>query len=308
MQGELIALAALAMFATNIIVIRLASTRLALDAGYVIAVAVNVVGAALMFGVERLFASTPIAWDWLGTFHFTLGGVFSTYFGRWFMLESIARLGPSRASAFQVSSPVFTLAIAWLFLGERLSIDVLIAMAIAGAGLLLVSLSRQSVAPKVSAGAPRASRWQRLVQSGFLLGCGASAAYAISNVFRGAGIRQWNEAILGVLIGSVAGFAMQLVLGKNLRTVFRGIGSARNRDGIRLFVAAGVLTTAAQVCVILAMARSPVAVVSLITLCTPVLVFPLSYFVLKNEEKINARTVIGALLIIAGIGAILSRT
>ena len=101
---------------------------------------------------------------------------------------------------------------------------------------------------------------------------------------------------------------MQLVLGKNVCTVFQGIGSAKNRDGIRLFVATGVLTLGAQVCVILAMARSPVAVVSLITLCTPVLVFPLSYFVLKNEEKINARTVIGALLIIAGIGAILSRT
>ena len=249
-----------------------------------------------------------MAWDWMGTFYFALGGIFSTYFGRWFMLESIARLGPSRASAFQVSSPVFTLAIAWLFLGERLSVDVLLAMAVAGVGLLLVSLSRPSVAPKSAIDTPKTSPWQRLVRSGFLLG--------LRRVGRLRGEQRLPRRRDPPMERSDFGRAARLDRG--IRDATRpgkepahGFPRDRRRgrivSGILLFVATGVLTICAQVCVILAMARSPVAVVSLITLCTPVLVFPLSYFVLKNEEKINARTMIGALLIIAGIGAILAR-
>lgn len=53
---------------------------------------------------------------------FVLAGLFSTYFGRWFMLESIARLGAARTSVFQVTSPLFTVIIAWAFLGERLGL------------------------------------------------------------------------------------------------------------------------------------------------------------------------------------------
>ena len=36
------------------------------------------------------------------------------YLGRCFLTESIGRLGPAKASAFQVSSLLFTAVIAWL--------------------------------------------------------------------------------------------------------------------------------------------------------------------------------------------------
>ena len=50
---------------------------------------------------------------------------------------------------------------------------------------------------------------------------------------------------------------------------------------------------------------APVSVVALITLCTPLLVFPASYFLLKNDEGINPRTVVGAALTLAGIAMII---
>ena len=65
-----------------------------------------------------------------------------------------------------------------------------------------------------------------------------------------------------------------------------------------------MLTIVAQVCTIAAMKLAPVAVVALITLCTPLVVFPISYFLLGNDERINARTLVGAALTLAGIAMI----
>jgi len=48
----------------------------------------------------------------------------------------------------------------------------------------------------------------------------------------------------------------------------------------------------------------PVSIVALITLCTPLVVFPVSYFFLGNDERINARTLIGAALTLSGIALI----
>ena len=72
-----------------------------------------------------------------------------------------------------------------------------------------------------------------------------------------------------------------------------------------LFAISGVLTISAQMCVIAAMRHAPVAVVALITLCTPLLVFPLSYFVLKNQERIGVTTLAGGALALASIALLI---
>ena len=313
MKGELLTLAALAMFSTNIILTRVAAARLSLNAGFLIVVSVNIAFAALLFGVQQATRHDTLRWDSQGVVLFALAGLFATYLGRWFIMESIARLGPAKASAFQISSPLFTFLIAWLFLGERLRATAVLAMALTAAGLLLVSLS--GMQPSAVAGAdstgPKPGRVRRAraglktwLRSGVLLAVGSSAAYAVGNVLRGAAIRQWNEAVLGALIGALAGIALHLMFGTDHVNVLRSLRGA-DRTGVVLFAFSGVLTISAQMCVIVAMRATPVAVVALITLCTPLLVFPLSYFLLRNDEGINGRTLMGAVLTLAGISAII---
>jgi drug/metabolite transporter (DMT)-like permease len=60
-------------------------------------------------------------------------------------------------------------------------------------------------------------------------------------------------------------------------------------------------------CVIAAMRHAPVAVVALITLCTPLLVFPLSYMLLENQERIGVTTVAGGALTLVGVAALVLR-
>ena len=306
-MGELLAVAALSMFASNIIVSKIGAGRIALNAGYLIAVSVNVLASALLLAIDMAVRHRMPTWDLTGVLLFMGAGLFATYLGRWFILESIARLGPAKASAFQVSSPLFTAAIAWVALGERIGAVAVLGIVTAIAGLMLVSVpggTRKQGSATVAR--PDAS-WRRWLGSGLVLGVGSSAAYAMGNVFRGAAIRQWNELALGVLIGALTGLALQLALGKGQREVVRSLSTA-DRRGVLLFVASGVLTIGGQLLTVAAMAFTPVAVVSLITLCTPLVVFPASYFLLGNEEGIGWRTVAGGVLTLVGIAAVVLTT
>jgi drug/metabolite transporter (DMT)-like permease len=311
-KGEVLAIGALFFYATNIVLVKVASARLSLNAGYLISVAVNVGFAALLFAAELLLRTLPLDWDWRGFLLFAGAGVFSTYLGRWFNFEAIMRLGPARASTFQVSSPLFAVLMAWLWLGERLPPSTIVAMLVTIAGLLLVSLPRGALSRfgvgRRAAGEASGSRnrWTTILHSGALLGLASSAAYAVGYVLRGAGIRQWDEAVLGTLLGAMAGMALQLLFGKDTLSTLRGLRTL-DRRGVVLFAIGGVLTICAQTSVVVALRYVPVAVVALITLCTPLVVFPLSYFMLRNQEQITIRTLVGGALTLAGIAVLVLR-
>ena len=308
MKGELLALAALALFSLSIIVTRLGSSKLPLNAAYLVTVSVNIAFSALWFGVELLLRRDTLRWDAYAFLLFVVAGGFSTYLGRWFILESITRLGPAKASAFQVSSPLFAFVFAWIFMGERLSATAVFAMILTALGLLLVSLSHaRANAPAAAiigeaggAGGRARARFAALWKSGILLGLGSSVAYAAGNVLRGTAIRIWDEAVLGALIGALSGIALHFVFSSDRINVMRSLRSS-NRAGVVLFAVSGAATIVAQTLVLIAMATTPVAVVALITVCTPLIVFPISYFFLNNEEGINGATLVGGLLTLAGI-------
>ena len=301
MIGIVLAVAVLAMFSANIILARVGVARVAMSIGYTVTLAVNVVFSALVFAVEAVVRDDALQLDMRGVALFAIAGFFTTYLGRWFNFEAIARLGPAKASAFQVSSPLFTFLIALAFLGERLSALALAGMALAIFGLLLVSLSGARTTAGIH---PNTRRWQRWLRSGLAIGAASSAAYAVGNVMRGAGVRQWNEPVAGALIGAITGILLHVALTPRRGGMLREMRKAQ-RAGVAIFAAGGILTITAQMCVIGAMRYAPISVVSLITLCTPLLVFPASYFLLRNEERIDPRAIAGGLLALAGVAMII---
>jgi len=152
----------------------------------------------------------------------------------------------------------------------------------------------------------KGGRWQALVRSGLLIGMTSSAAYAIGNVLRGAGSRRWDEPVLGALIGAVTAIVLQLALTRGNAQTLRLLRGA-DRTGIAMFAVSGAITITAQMCVITAMGYVAIAVVALVTLCTPMLVVPVSYFFLKNQERITGRTIVGGVIVLAGIAALVLR-
>lgn len=320
-MGELLAIVALGMFSANILITRTAASRLNLNFGFLVAVIVNILFASLLLMIQFLFREDALQWNTPGFFLFLLAGFSSTYLGRWLFMGSIVKLGPAKASTFQVSNPLFTVIIAWIFLHENLGSAEYISIPIILTGLFLVSykpeaFSRRSHVSnrddKPIKGAPdkdeyralRRARLRSILRSGIFLAVSGAAAYAVGNVLRGAAIQEWNEPILGGLIGAVSGAALHFVLNPTVRRFWSQLKTASN-TGLLLFSCSGAFTISGQITAIASMRYIPVSIATLITLSTPVLVTPLSYFLLKNEEGIRLLTVVGIVLVLSGISMVI---
>ena len=315
--GYLLAGGALLLFTASILVTKAASSRMDLGLGFLIATSANVFFAALAWGLQLGFGSASLSWNTQAFWMFAAAGAFSTYLGRWFFYESVVRFGPAKASIFQVSSPLFTALMAWLLLGERLGVLVALGMVMTLGGLILVSykpgfFSRRGLTPELPPdGGPAPSTMkfglrQRLLQSVLFLGAGSSLAYAIGNVLRGSAVRSWNEPVLGALIGAVCGLALHLVFSADKGGIAARLRTA-SRSGMALYALIGVTTISAQMCVIASMRYIPLSIATLVTLCTPLLVFPLSHVLFRNQDKVTAATLAGSALTLLGIFIIVVR-
>ena len=309
--GTLLAFAAMLMFASNVLVTKVASARLDVTAGFVISVGVNLLFAMLVFVVELGVRDEPFRWNWAGVAWFAAAGASATYVGRWFFFGAIARLGAAKASLFHISSPAFTAIIAWLALNEQLAFVTWIGVAATVVGLFLVSVPPGALrAPAPStATTPSPTARARLkgwLASGFAVGTGATLAYSVGNVLRGGAVREWNEPIAGAMLGALAAIALHLVIGSDHAALARRIGAAE-RSSVRLYALGGVLTISAQMCMVASMHYVPVAVTTVITMCTPLVVIPASYWLLKNRERLGVATLIGTAVTMGGVLAILVR-
>ena len=150
------------------------------------------------------------------------------------------------------------------------------------------------------------TRWKALLASGFLIGLAATLAYSIGNVLRGASVREWNEPIAGAMLGAAAALALHLVIGSGHRSFVRELFAA-DRTGVSLYALGGVLTISAQMCMIASMRYIPVAVATVITLCTPLVVIPASLWLLRNQERLEPAMLIGTAVTMAGVAAIVLR-
>lgn len=313
MLGEFLAGLALVFYAVNIILAKYGSGRIAVSTGFLVSVAVNVVFSAALALMQLGWRTTPLVWNWHGILFFLLAGVFSTYLGRWFFFESVARFGPARASIFQISVPVFTVLLASVFLGERLPPAALAGLALAVLGLLMVvyipgAFARYRAAPKRAdtAVATRLTVLKWMFQSSVILGFSAGMAYAVGNVLRGSALGNWDEPIIGGLLGAISGIVLHVLSSPRPPLLWQEVKEA-DRRGVMIFAATGVLNISAQILIIASLRYTAVSITTLIASCVPILVIPMSYFLFRNQEIISARTICGTLLALAGITLILLR-
>lgn len=309
-MGELLAAAALVLYSINIVLTKVASARVDIGLGFLLSVAVNVIFSALLLCLQLSVRTTPFIWNWNGFYAFLIAGVFSTYLGRWFFFESVVRFGPARASIFQISAPLFTVIIAWVFLGEQLKAAALAGVFLTVFGLLVVvyvpgvlsGASARKPGPVPLVGSRTPLQW--IFSSSLILGIFAAMSYGAGNVLRGLAVRNWDEPIAGGLLGALSGTVLHLLLGSGSTKLWSNLQKADHK-GMLLFMLTGVINISAQILSIFSLRYIAVSIMTLIACCVPVLVIPMSYVFLKNKEGITLRTVIGATLTLAGITIIL---
>jgi drug/metabolite transporter (DMT)-like permease len=222
---------------------------------------------------------------------FIVAGIFSTYLGRWLVFRSIETIGPSRAAGVQSVSPLITALFGWIFLAETLSGAGIFGIALGIAGLGAISVG---VAPASGAGGmTRTARQNGFVFGSMLFGLGAAAAYSGSNVFRASAVREWDEPLLGTMLGALAGLGALLLAGRNQLAAY--VREIRAQPvGAWTYFAVGALQFVGQVLVIASMKYIPAGLAALISMCTPLVVMPISYFVLRKQEICPAQPFLGS--------------
>jgi len=308
--GELLAVLALLLFSANVFAVRMASTRLAQDVGFMIALGANVVFGVVLIGVDLILREDGFRFDPWGVIMFALGGVCASYLGRRGFFASVQTLGPSRASAIQITNPVFAAVFAWALLGERLGGLEIVLMVVTLTGLLVSSL-RPGDDVSVSSLLPMRSErigalWAAVPVRLLLPAVMSAVAYGAGNVLRAAALDTWPEPVFGGFVGALAGMVAYTAFHVFPRRVTSTIREL-TVPGVALWTLTGILTISAQVSVIAATAYIPVAVVLVISSALPIVVIPVSLLVLREAEGITSMTVLGSLLVLIGVSGILLR-
>ena len=289
-MGIAYALLAMLSFATNILITRYAVARLSVEAGFFIVLATNVLFPAALFAVELGVRAAPYTWNWKGAGLFAIGGVIGTFLGRRFLFDTVKLLGPSRASVFHSTAPAFALVGAWLLAGEILGPYEIALMALVWVGLWLTQPRAGSVhAPT-----------KQVLRKGLVAGLLTVAGFGFGNVLRGIAMRNWDEAALGTVIASLAALACQFAVTRQWASIGAQLRRA-DRAAVLLYIGCGVFTSLGSIFISLAMTRIEIALAVLVVHTTPLVIFPVSVWLLRNREELSARTVLGALLVLGGI-------
>ena len=295
-MGVAFALAAMLCFASNILLTRYAVARMPVESGFFVVLATNILFPALLFPFELGLRAAPWAWNWQGVAMFALGGVIGTFLGRRFLFDAVRILGPSRASVFHSTAPAFALLGAWLLADERLGWYEIMLMAIVWVGLWFTQ--------------PRAGSAGALSQSaarkGMLVGLLTVAGFGLGNVVRGLAMRNWEEAVFGTVISSSAALLCQLVATHDWGVIATQFRKA-DRTALLLYLGCGIATALGSIFVALAMNHMEIALAVLVVHTTPLVIFPISVFILKNKEELNSRTGLGAFLVLSGIALLAVR-
>lgn len=302
--GELAGVAAAIVWATNNIVLRGQSARY----GAVTVNAWRAVFASLCFAGIFLLTRGPADLVGIpaGALAALLAGVVAgMVIGDALQLVAMTWIGVSRAMPIGASFPLFTVAIAALFLGERIAARTILGATLVIGGIVLLALPRTPAEPvglaaesrAVAARADRRRHWQ-----GVGLALLAALCWALATTFTRIAVREIDVITANAIrlpFSAVVSLLLGLVLGR------RGGGkflSPRqfDRRGFIIILLAGVLGTAGGGFLFLtAVALAGAAKTAILASSAPV--FGLLGAVIFLGERPGARGVAGTLVAIAGI-------
>ncbi len=289
--GELLALSNAILFAFSNIFNRRALDKMDKDSGMIITLMVNNVFNGLGMLLVFLAGNWPPL-TWQGVFWFIVSGVATSYFGRDLLFESVKINGPSKASTFKVTSPIFTLLIGTLILGEQVGLGSMIGALVCMLGILVVSLGNV-----VGHGNPAGRKSATLV--GVLIGIGSGLSFGIGMTTRKLGMQVWPFSLAGAFLGSMTAFSLTLFSFYFRRKAipWREMVSKKAVD----YIYSGICTGVAILCLFLALRYVTVTITNVVASLEPLFTIALTNIMLGSKERISNSLLAGAILVSVGV-------
>jgi drug/metabolite transporter, DME family len=215
---------------------------------------------------------------------FILVGIFVPGIARFFIFKGMDRLGATISSCLTNSGPLFAIAIATLFLGERPSL-----MNMTGALLIvggIIALSWRGV-----------TKTWRTRDLAYPLAAALLFA-ARDNLVRFA-VVQISSPVVGAAIAATTSFltmsSMYFLFAKKEPL------PASSQMGFRYFAVSGFMNFLSYLLTYTALSMERVSVISPLVNASSLFVIPLSMVVLKDVEKLTLRKIGAIALVIAGV-------
>jgi drug/metabolite transporter (DMT)-like permease len=218
---------------------------------------------------------------------FCLTGVVGAYLGRTLFVRSVDQIGASRAQSLNNSSPLITVLLAALLLGERLTIQVVF-------GVMLI-ISAVVFVTKAEAKADGAQKIRTLTLTSIL----ATVCYGIVPVLKKFGTENGGTPVMGALVMHATGLLLLVTLGSFLKIEFKTEKIASS--SLVCFVSAGFLYAIGSIMTLKALTYTPASVAAPIWSAQPIVSFFLAKATLKGIEEVTFKDGIAAVLVVLGV-------
>ncbi len=300
MLGAVFALLAAGAFSVNSVLIRRGVVRTSPTHAAFITVVMGVpmfLIAALVTG--QLFRFQDLALS--GYAYLAVGGVVNYIIGRQFNYMAIEAIGAARAAPFQSLTLPYSVLVAYLFLGESISIatGIGVALIVVGPAIMVERRIQQPVPVAAKPGVVAGPVFVPRQMEGYILATLAAAAYGTSPILFRAALE--GHTGLSALSGLIAYSAASAVLvASTLLPARRYLRRSLEPGTFRLFFGASFSVFAAQMLRFLALSVAPVALVTGLERMNSVFTLGLSYYMNRVLELINTRVVLGVAISVAG--------
>lgn len=239
----------------------------------------------LIAGLDSLLVVPALAFGWLA-----LQGVLNFVIGRFLNMTSVGMAGASRATPIISISPLFAAVFAFIFLGERPNVYLILGtLSIIGAVALIVSQSLSDAGGKADG--------RKTTLIGCLAGLGSAIGYGASNVVTREVVTNYTTPLvastLALMFGTLYLFPM----------AFRNLSELRNTSvhGIGYIALGGMLQGVGVTLMMTALSRAPVVVATPIGSLNPLVALVLAQIFLKQMEHITPRIIVGTVLAVGGV-------
>ena len=215
---------------------------------------------------------------------FMFAGAVAPLTTQFLFYAAIERVGVARASPLRNTSPLFAGLLAVMWLGEQWT-------------LALVSGTVMIILGATVLGMRDAKALTAFRKRDLLFALGASILGGVASPIRKFGYSMLTSVPLAIcltLMGSVSGLLLYLVAWRGYRDVMV------NRGTVLWFGLSGVVTSCGITSYMMSLSLGDVVLVDPLIATTPLFSVTFTHLLLKDQERVTSKAVIGAVLICAG--------
>jgi drug/metabolite transporter (DMT)-like permease len=243
---------------------------------------------------------------WKAYVFFILSGIIHFAFGRTWAYKSVQLIGANRANIVTSLSPVASIALAVIVLGETVNALMMLGIFCSLSSPFITLLKEQTVAAtsaQVRGGSPGKEVDRHTLYRGMFYGAGAAVFWGSSVVFVKFGLASGGTPLAGIMIaymGASIAIIPSLLKRENRREMLTA-----DRRSLKLAILVGITSNIAQLLRYLALEYVSVIIVTALLRTSPLGILLLSFIFNRQYESFSRWVLLSNALLIVGTVLIL---